>query len=114
MPIAPDSPELARLAKRRGRMLEVAAVEEVPVWRPCATDLGFRAEVLETRVAVVQTEGRRPVLPSACGTVSTFLAGPTTVEVRPPRSDPPIPEHLRALFKVRFARGDGYKAAGAE
>ena len=32
MPTAPDSPELIRPAKRGGRMSELAAVEEVPVW----------------------------------------------------------------------------------
>src|SRR6185437_5772186 len=32
MPTAPDSPELIRPAKRSGRMSELAAVEEVPVW----------------------------------------------------------------------------------
>jgi FdhD protein len=152
MPTAPDSPELARPAKRGGRMSELAAVEEVPVWlevngrpvvtwmctpdlleelaigwlhgegyidrldevhlRPCATDLGFWAEVPATRVAAVQAEGRRPVLASGCGAVSTFLAEPTTVEVRPPRGDPPQPEHLRALFKALFARGDRYKDTG--
>ena len=152
MPTAPDSPELARPAKRGGRMSELAAVEEVPVWlevngrpvvtwmctpdlleelaigwlhgegyidrldevhlRPCATDLGFWAEVPAARVAAVQAEGRRPVLASGCGAVSTFLAEPTTVEIRPRRGDPPGPEHLRALFKALFARGDRYKDTG--
>jgi hypothetical protein len=57
MPTAPDSPELIRPAKRGGRMSELAAG--------------------------VQAEGRRPVLASGCGAVSTFLAEPGTVEVRP-------------------------------
>ena len=76
MPTAPDSPELARPAERGTRMFELATIEKVPVWRPGATDLGF-------------------VLASGCDAVSTFLAEPSTVEVRPPR-------------------GDRYKAAGAE
>src|SRR3954470_20936123 len=53
--------------------------------RPCATDLGFWAEVPPEKVAAVQAEGRRPVLASGCGAVSTFLAEPGTVEVRPAR-----------------------------
>ena len=152
MPTAPDSPELIRPAKRSGRMSELAAVEEVPVWlevngrpvvtwmctpdlleelavgwlhgegyidrleevhlRPCATDLGFWAEVPAARVDAVQAEGRRPVLASGCGAVSTFLAEPGTVEARPPRGAPPGLEQLRALFKALFARGDRYKDTG--
>lgn len=152
MPTAPDSPELVRPAKRGGRMSELAAVEEVPVWlevngrpvvtwmctpdlleelaigwlhgegyidrldevhlRPCATDLGFWAEVPQERVAAVQAEGRRAVLASGCGAVSTYLAEPATVESRPRRGDPPDPEHLRALFKALFGRGDRYKDTG--
>ena len=150
MPTAPDSPELARPAKRGGRMSELAAVEEVPVWlevngqpvvtwmctpdlleelaigwlhgegyidrldevhlRPCATDLGFWAEVPAERVAAVQAEGRRPVLASGCGAVSTFLAEPTTVEVRPRRGDPPEPEQLVTGRIQRHGAG----VAGAE
>jgi formate dehydrogenase accessory protein FdhD len=122
MPTAQGSPELARPTKRGGRMSELAAVEEVPVWlevngrpvvtwmctpdlleelaigwlhgegyidrldevhlRPCATDLGFWAEVPAARVAAVQAEGRRPVLASGCGAVSTFLAEPGTHQRR--------------------------------
>jgi FdhD protein len=152
MPTAPDSPELIRPAKRGGRMSELAAVEEVPVWlevngrplvtwmctpdlleelaigwlygegyidrldqvhlRPCATDLGFWAEVPPERVAAVQAEGRRPVLASGCGAVSTFLAEPGTVEARPPRGVPPESEQLRALFKALFGQGTRYKDTG--
>ena len=144
MPTAPDSPELIRPVKRSGRMSELAAVEEVPVWlevngrpvvtwmctpdlleelaigwlhgegyidrldevhlRPCATDLGFWAEVPAARVDAVQAEGRRPVLASGCGAVSTFLAEPATVEARPPRGAPAEPDQLRTLFKALFAR----------
>jgi hypothetical protein len=68
MPIAPDSPEHARAARRGGRMSELE--EPAIVW-PRATDLG-----------------RRPVLASGRGAVSTFRAEPTTVEVRPPRGGP--------------------------
>jgi len=152
MPTAPDSPELIRPVKRSGRMSELAAVEEVPVWlevngrpvvtwmctpdlleelaigwlhgegyideldevhlRPCATDLGFWAEVPAARVDAVRAEGRRPVLASGCGAVSTFLADPATVEARTARGMPPEPEQLRGLFKALFARGERYKDTG--
>jgi FdhD protein len=152
MPTKPERPELMQPLKRGGRMSELAAVDEVPVWlevnnrpmvtwmctpdlleelaigwlhgegyidsidevqlRPCATDLGFWAEVPPARVAAVQAEGRRPVLASGCGAVSTFLADPTTVESRPARGAVPELEQLRALFKALFARGDRYKDTG--
>jgi FdhD protein len=86
-------------------------VEEVQL-RPCATDLGFWAQVPAERLASVQAEGRRPVLASGCGAVSTFLAEPSTVEGRPLRGMPPAPERLRALFKALFARGERYKDTG--
>lgn len=80
--------------------------------RPCATDLGFWAEVPAAHVAAVEAEGRRPVLASGCGAVSTFLAEPATVEAQPLRGLPPEAERLRALFKVLFARGARYKDTG--
>ena len=86
-------------------------VEEVQL-RPCATDLGFWAQVPPERVTVVEAEGRRPVLASGCGAVSTFLAEPSTVERRTLRGLPPSQERLRALFKALFARGERYKDTG--
>jgi FdhD protein len=80
--------------------------------RPCATDLGFWAEVPEEGVAAVRAEGRRPVLASGCGAVSTFLAEPGTVEARSRRGNPPEPERLRGLFKALFARGERYRDTG--
>jgi FdhD protein len=80
--------------------------------RPCATDLGFWAEIPEERVAAVQAEGRRPVLASGCGAVSTFLADPVTVETRPARGSVPEVDQLRALFKALFAKGERYKDTG--
>ncbi|MBA3521273.1 MAG: formate dehydrogenase accessory sulfurtransferase FdhD [Gemmatimonadales bacterium] len=153
MPTVPESPELTRPAKRGGRMSELAAVEEVPVWlqvngrpvvtwmctpdlleelaigwlhgegyidrvdqvhlRPCATDLGFWAEVAQERVAAVESEGRRPVLASGCGAVSTFLADPASIVQRQSAAaHPPDTEQLRALFKALFARGERYKDSG--
>jgi FdhD protein len=86
-------------------------VEEVQL-RPCATDLGFWAQVPDERLAMVRAEGRRPVLASGCGAVSTFLAEPSTIEGRPLRGMPPAQERLRALFKALFARGERYKDTG--
>src|SRR6476620_847808 len=80
--------------------------------RPCATDLGFWATVPENRVAEVQAEGRKPVLASGCGAVSTFLADPATMEVKPARGPVPELEQLRALFKALFAKGERYKDTG--
>jgi FdhD protein len=80
--------------------------------RPCATDLGFWAEVPEERLMAVQAEGRRPVLASGCGAVSTFLADPATVESQPMRGAPPPQDQLRGMFKALFASGERYKDTG--
>ncbi|HEY9013455.1 MAG TPA: formate dehydrogenase accessory sulfurtransferase FdhD [Gemmatimonadales bacterium] len=80
--------------------------------RPCATDLGFWADIPEERLAAVQAEGRRPVLASGCGAVSTFLADPGTVEEKPARGPVPELEQLRGLFKELFAQGERYKDTG--
>jgi FdhD protein len=89
----------------------IDSVDQVRL-RPCATDLGFWAEVAEERVAAVQAENRRPVLASGCGAVSTFLADPVTVETQPARGTVPRLEQLRALFKSLFALGERYKDTG--
>jgi FdhD protein len=80
--------------------------------RPCATDLGFWADVPEERVQAVLGEGRRSVLASGCGAVSTFLADPATIETQPARGAVPGLEQLRALFKALFAKGERYKDTG--
>lgn len=80
--------------------------------RPCATDLGFWAEVPEERLLAVQGEGRRSVLASGCGAVSTFLADPATIEAQPARGVIPEVDQLRALFKALFAKGERYKDTG--
>ncbi|MGH7509352.1 MAG: formate dehydrogenase accessory sulfurtransferase FdhD [Gemmatimonadales bacterium] len=89
----------------------IDSVEQVHL-RPCATDLGFWAEVPPDRVAAVQAEGRRPVLASGCGAVSTFLGDAATVEAQPARGVPPGMEQLRGLFKALFASGTRYKDTG--
>jgi FdhD protein len=80
--------------------------------RPCATDLGFWAEVDPAAVAAVEAERRRPVLASGCGAVSTMLADPGTVPAAPPRGAPPGAELLRARFKELFALGERYRDTG--
>lgn len=80
--------------------------------RPCASDLGFWAEIDPERVAAVDRERRQPVLASGCGAVTTFLADPGTVAPAPLRGEPPPLETLRARFKELFARGERYRETG--
>ena len=80
--------------------------------RPCATDLGFWAEIPPDRVARVMEAGRRPVLASGCGAVNTYLTEPDSTRPVPPRGPPPAPEQLRALFKGLFAAGERYRDTG--
>jgi FdhD protein len=80
--------------------------------RPCASDLGFWAEVDPAHVARVDAERRRPVLASGCGAVTTFLADPGTVAAQAPRGEPPGTDVLRARFKDLFGLGDRYKETG--
>ena len=80
--------------------------------RPCATDLGFWAEVSPERVAAVTAERRTPVLASGCGAVSTFLADPAAIAPAPPRGTAPPVETMRVLFKALFARGERYRDTG--
>jgi len=80
--------------------------------RPCATDLGFWAEVPSEQVAAVSAERRRPVLASGCGAVSTFLADPEHVARGGSRGDPPDLAALRGRFKELFALGSRYQDTG--
>lgn len=89
----------------------ISAVGDVHL-RPCATDLGFWAEIAPERAAAVAAEGRRPVLASGCGAVATFLADPATVTPQPARGAAPPADALRALLKELFARGERYQDTG--
>lgn len=80
--------------------------------RPCATDLGFWAEVDEARVQAVDSDQRRRVLASGCGAVSVALADPLSIEQAPMRGVPPAAETMRALFKELFRRGERYHETG--
>lgn len=88
----------------------ISSLDEVQL-RPCATELGFWADVPEANLTAVAAEERRKVLASGCGAVSTFLADPSTVQhgVYHP---PPEPKHLRALLKSLFQRGERYRDTG--
>jgi FdhD protein len=89
----------------------IETIEELRL-RPCATDLGFWAEIDPARVTAVADERRRPVLASGCGAVSTFLADPVTIITQPRRGVPPDLERMRALFKTLFNRGERYRDTG--
>ncbi len=61
----------------------IETLDDLVKLRPCATDLGFWAEVKPERVTLVKGENRKRVLASGCGAVSTFLADPHTVKHAP-------------------------------
>lgn len=90
----------------------IETVDDLVKLRPCATDLGFWADVRPERVALVQSEDRRRVLASGCGAVTTLLADPHAVPRAPARGEAPPPESLRTLFKALFARGALYNETG--
>jgi FdhD protein len=80
--------------------------------RPCATDVGFWADVDDELARAVQQENRKPVLASGCGAVTTMLADPAMLAGGTARQGPPAPETLRARFKELFARGARYQDTG--
>src|SRR4051812_1459617 len=90
----------------------IAGIDELLSLRPCATDLGFWAEVPAERVAAVAQDDRRRVLASGCGAVSVALAAPETLRRESARGTPPDTERMRALFKDLFHRGARYHETG--
>jgi FdhD protein len=80
--------------------------------RPCATDLGFWAEVDPHLAAAVHAENRKRVLASGCGAVTTMLADPARLAQKRRRGEAPSAERLRALFKGLFAAGTRYQETG--
>jgi FdhD protein len=88
------------------------AIDDLVRLRPCASDLGFWADVPPARVAAVRGQTRRRVLASGCGAVSLYLADPHTAPAAPPPGEPPAAESLRALFKELFRRGQRYNETG--
>src|SRR5690349_3752602 len=92
----------------------IESLDDLVKLRPCATDLGYWADIKPERLAAVKGENRRRVLASGCGAVSTFLADPNAVahSRRPARGEPPAAERMRALFKELFGRGERYNETG--
>jgi FdhD protein len=90
----------------------ITSVDELRSLRPCATDLGFWAEVPDERVAAVAQDDRRRVLASGCGAVTVALADPESLRRGTPRGTPPGFEAMRLLFKDLFGRGTRYKETG--
>ena len=90
----------------------IGSLDDLRSLRPCATDLGFWAEVDEARVTAVAQDDRRRVLPSGCGAVSVALADPESLRRAVPRGDPPGFEAMRVLFKELFKRGERYHETG--
>ncbi len=79
---------------------------------PCATDLGFWAELADERVEAIAADPRRRVLASGCGAVSVALADPASLPASPPRGDAPAAERIRALFKELYRLGTRYNDTG--
>lgn len=90
----------------------IGSLADLKGLRPCATDLGFWAEVVPERVAAVRDENRMRVLASGCGAVSVFLADASQAPQTAPAGSVPSLEQTRGLFKELFARGERYKATG--
>jgi FdhD protein len=80
--------------------------------RPCATDVGFWADVTPELVALVKGENRKRVLASGCGAVTTALGDPALLSARPASTPLPSVEQTRGLFKALFAQGSRYKDTG--
>ena len=90
----------------------IDSLAELRALRPCATDLGFWADVAAERVGAIKAEDRTRVLASGCGAVSVFLADPATAPRGEVRGAPPGLDALRALFKALFAQGERYQSTG--
>jgi len=90
----------------------IASRQDLLSLRPCASDLGFWADVRPDRVAAVQAEQRTPVLASGCGAVSVMLADPATAPRSSGRGAVPRPDDLRRQFKDLFAAGARYQETG--
>lgn len=79
---------------------------------PCATDLGFWAELAPERVEAIEKDSRRRVLASGCGAVSVALAEPDSLPASAPRGEAPPAEIIRARFKDLYQRGTRYAETG--
>ncbi len=80
--------------------------------RPCATDLGFWAEIAPEKLTAITGDERRRVLASGCGAVSVALADPRSLKPQPARGDAPDVATIRALFKELYHKGAKYEETG--
>jgi FdhD protein len=90
----------------------IDGMEDITRLRPCAKEPGFWVDIAPERVDAVEASGRRRILASGCGSVTTFLGSLADVPRRrgsAPDLDTP---RLRALFKELFALGGRYKETG--
>jgi FdhD protein len=90
----------------------IRALPDLLSLQPCATDLGFWAEIGAAAVARIAADERRRVLASGCGAVSVALADPASLPAHAPRGEPPPLDAMRALFKAMFHRGAHYEQTG--
>ena len=90
----------------------ISSIDELSSLRPCATDLGFWAEVPAERMADVARDERRRVLASGCGAVTVALAEPESLRRESSRGTPPGTDLMRALFKDMMGRGVRYHETG--
>jgi FdhD protein len=90
----------------------IESLAELLSLRPCATDLGFWAEVPPERLAAVDRDERRRVLASGCGAVSVAIAAPESLPRREPLGEPPGTGAMRDLFRSMFHRGVRYDDTG--
>ncbi len=90
----------------------IRTLDDLKKLRPCATDLGFWADVDPDLAAAVKQENRKRVLASGCGAVTTMLADPAMLARGSARAGAPAPETMRVLFKELFGRGARYQDTG--
>ncbi len=90
----------------------IATVDDLLRMRPCTRELGFWVDVPAERYQVVESADRRRVLASGCGAVTTVIGSLSAVPRRSGRAPEVSLEHMRALFKQMFARGERYKETG--
>ena len=90
----------------------IEALADLLSLTPCATDLGFWAELAPARVEAVGKDSRRRVLASGCGAVSVALADARSLPAEAPRGEAPPPPTIRLRFKELYQRGARYDETG--
>ena len=90
----------------------IDTLSDIQKMRPCAREPGFWVDIDPARITAVESQSRRRILASGCGSVTAFLGSLADVPRRKgttPEFDTP---QLRALFKELFALGGRYKETG--